>query len=66
MKLKCLHVNHIPEKIIVDAHHTSAKYPKNLSEFDQTKLKSEYKKILPPYVKGSPVQLDVNLLMNII
>ncbi len=31
-------INHIHEEIIEDAHHTSAKYPANISEFDKTDL----------------------------
>ena len=44
IETKVFTVNHISEKFIADAHHTSAKYPKNFSEFDQTKLEPEYKK----------------------
>ena len=36
-------INHIYEEIIEDAHHTSAKYPENISEFDITNLEAEYK-----------------------
>merc|ERR1712166_749016 len=31
-------INHIYEDIIDDAHHTSAKYPEEISEFDVTSL----------------------------
>lgn len=51
-------INHISQNQIEDAHHTSAKYPADISEFDQTKLKSQT--IEPweiPFVKGAPVQL---------
>ena len=51
-------INHIHYSQIEDAHHTSAKYQENTSEFDQTKLEEEYKiKIEVPFVKNSPVQL---------
>jgi len=51
-------VNHIVKKIINDAHHTSAKYEENISEFDMTMLEQEYKEgCIAPFVKGSPVQL---------
>ena len=51
-------INHIDEGIIVDAHHTSAKYDSNISEFDKTSLKSEYKNdFFPPFVKNAPIQL---------
>ena len=63
IETKVFTVNHIPEHYIAHAHHTSAKYPKNFSEFDQTNLKPEYKKkFYPPYVKGSPVQLGCKFI----
>ena len=36
-------INHIDASIINDAHHTSAKYDKDVSEFDITCLEEEYK-----------------------
>lgn len=51
-------VNHITENIISDAHHTSAGYNENISEFDKTNLKKEYKETIEiPFVKDSPIQL---------
>lgn len=51
-------LNHIHENIIEDAHHTSAKYEKIISEFDYTNLEPEYKDdYFPPFVKNTPVQL---------
>tara|TARA_R110002073_G_scaffold306012_5_gene475212 strand:+ start:56553 stop:57173 length:621 start_codon:yes stop_codon:yes gene_type:complete len=51
-------INHIYEDIIADAHHTSAKYPEEISEFDVTNLEPEYHNgCIAPFVKGSPVQL---------
>ena len=51
-------INHIRKDQIEDAHHTSAKYPENISEFDQTKLVEEYKQdFFAPFVKGAPVQI---------
>ena len=51
-------INHISKDQVEDAHHTSAKYPENISEFDQTKLVEEYKKdCFAPFVKGAPVQI---------
>jgi len=53
-------INHVFESIIDDAHHTSARYDENISEFDVTDLNTEYKKeITPPFVKGSPVQMQM-------
>ncbi len=51
-------INHIYEEICEDAHHTSAKYPKEFSEFNATSLIPHYiDGYKPPFVKGSPVQL---------
>lgn len=51
-------VNHITDKMIADAHHTSAAYPEEISEFNKTNLESEYiDSIDVPFVKGSPVRL---------
>jgi flavin reductase (DIM6/NTAB) family NADH-FMN oxidoreductase RutF len=59
-------INHIYEDIIEDAHHTSAKYPKNVSEFDVTSLEEEYKgNFKAPFVKGSPVQMSMKFVEEV-
>lgn len=51
-------INHIHEAIIEDAHHTSAKYKYNVSEFDVTNLQETYKNnFWAPFVNGSPIQM---------
>lgn len=51
-------VNHIHKDHIAAAHHTSAKYPKDISEFDKTSLDVEYKEgIEVPFVKEAPIQI---------
>ncbi|WP_395061466.1 flavin reductase family protein [Flavobacterium sp.] len=51
-------INHITENMIEDAHHTSANYDSDISEFDKTNLEEEYKTDIEiPFVKNSPVQL---------
>lgn len=51
-------INHIDASIIQDAHHTSAKYTKNISEFDTTALEEEYKNQWhAPFVKNAPIQM---------
>lgn len=56
-------INHIHENNIEDAHHTSAKYNRNISEFEATNLVSEYKNdCFAPYVKGAPVQLEMKFI----
>lgn len=53
-------INHIHETIIQDAHHTSAKYDSEISEFDTTQLKEDYKSgFYAPFVKHSPVQMSM-------
>ena len=56
-------INHIHQRITQDAHHTSAKYPKEISEFDQTDLETEYiGDFAAPYVKGCHVQIGMRYL----
>ncbi len=56
-------INHIYNEILEDAHHTSAKYDKHISEFDVTQLKSEYKNNhYAPYVVNSPLQLAMEFV----
>ncbi|WP_010135993.1 flavin reductase family protein [Ochrovirga pacifica] len=51
-------LNHIHQHNIADAHHTSAKYPFDVNEFEMTELEEEYKPgCAIPFVAGSPVQL---------
>ncbi|MGB0769517.1 MAG: flavin reductase family protein [Flavobacteriaceae bacterium] len=51
-------INHIDASIINDAHHTSAKYNKDVSEFDITGLEEEYKNGWhAPFVKNAPIQM---------
>lgn len=51
-------VNHITKNQIEAAHHSSAKYPEEISEFDQTELNPVYKNdFAAPFVEGAPVQI---------
>ena len=62
-KLKYFTVNHINADDIEDAHHTSAKYPKEISEFDQTNLEAEYlDDFIAPFVKSSKIKLACKYL----
>ena len=59
-------INHIWEDVIEDAHHTSAKYPEGISEFDVTNLESEFKgKFEAPFVKNAPVQMSMKFIEEI-
>jgi flavin reductase (DIM6/NTAB) family NADH-FMN oxidoreductase RutF len=56
-------INHIWEDVIEDAHHTSAKYPEGISEFNMTNLESEFKgKFEAPFVKNAPVQMSMKFI----
>ncbi len=56
-------INHIHEEIVHDAHHTSAKYDKSISEFDKTNLEEDYKNgFYAPFVKNVPVQMAMKYL----
>ena len=58
-------INPIHESILADAHHTSAKYSADISEFDQTDLCAEYKQNFhAPFVKNAPIQLAMEVFMN--
>jgi flavin reductase (DIM6/NTAB) family NADH-FMN oxidoreductase RutF len=59
-------INHIYEDIIEDAHHTSAKYPEKISEFNVTNLEEEYKgDFKAPFVKNAPVQMCMKFIEEI-
>lgn len=51
-------INHINETIYRKAHQTSARYPRNISEFEVVQLQSEFKnEFFAPFVKESVVQM---------
>ena len=53
-------LNHINEKIFNKAHQTSARYPKEESEFEAVGLTPEYKnECFAPFVKESNVQIEM-------
>ncbi|MET2984005.1 flavin reductase family protein [Aureibaculum conchae] len=56
-------INHIYDTILKDAHHTSAKYDKSISEFEKTNLKPEYLNNFPaPFVEGAPIKLGMKFV----
>jgi flavin reductase (DIM6/NTAB) family NADH-FMN oxidoreductase RutF len=56
-------INHINKEIYKQAHQTSARYDKNLSEFDQGSLTPEYTDTInAPYVKESKVKNGLKFL----
>jgi len=59
-------INHIWEDVIEDAHHTSAKYPDDISEFDMTVLEPEFKgDFKAPFVKNAPVQMAMKFVEEV-
>ncbi|WP_395043244.1 flavin reductase family protein [Flavobacterium sp.] len=53
-------INHINENTYKQAHQTSARYDKNISEFDATGLNTEYKNnFFAPFVAESNIQLGI-------
>ena len=56
-------INHVHEKIIKDAHHTSAKYESSISEFDVTNLETIYKNnFFAPFVQDCPIQIAMKFV----
>jgi flavin reductase (DIM6/NTAB) family NADH-FMN oxidoreductase RutF len=56
-------INHVHKNILKDAHHTSAKYKKTISEFDVTNLKTDYKDdFYAPFVKNCPIQIAMKYI----
>jgi flavin reductase (DIM6/NTAB) family NADH-FMN oxidoreductase RutF len=59
-------INHLNESIYKQAHQTSARYPKEVSEFDATKLTEEFKGgCKAPFVKESNIQLEIEFKQRI-
>ena len=51
-------INHINAQIYEQAHQTSARYPKSMSEFDVTRLTPQFKnEFVAPFVEESQIQL---------
>lgn len=59
-------INHLNASIYKQAHQTSARYPKEIAEFDATGLSTEYKaNCNAPFVKESNVQLELEFKQRI-
>ena len=56
-------INHINKKIFKQAHQTSARYEKDISEFDECGLTPEYsQKLKVPYVKESKIKIGLKFV----
>ena len=63
MDNKIFAVNHVNVNDIKDAHHTSARYPSIISEFDMTGLEKEFiDDFKAPYVKSSKIKLGCKFI----
>jgi flavin reductase (DIM6/NTAB) family NADH-FMN oxidoreductase RutF len=59
-------INHIQTSIVKQAHQTSAKYPKEVSEFEACGLEEEYKNdFFAPYLKGANIQIGLKFVEEI-
>lgn len=59
----CFTINSVHKDSLEDSHHTSAKYPDEISEFDKTSFEEEYKNdFLAPFVKKAPIQIGLKFL----
>lgn len=57
----CFTVNHINTSCYKQAHQTSARYPKHISEFEATGLTPEFGMVLPaPYVKECAIKYGLS------
>ncbi len=60
LQTNCFTINHINKTIYRKAHQTSARYPKEISEFDATGLTPEFSSLIKaPYVKESNIKYGV-------
>jgi flavin reductase (DIM6/NTAB) family NADH-FMN oxidoreductase RutF len=56
-------INHVTAPMVHQAHQTSARYPKEVSEFDAVGLTAEFKNnFVAPFVKESPLQIGLKLV----
>ncbi len=54
-------LNHVPIKLIKNAHYTSAKFPSEVSEFERCEIAKEYCfDFLAPFVKESPIKIGLS------
>jgi len=59
----CFTINHVCKSIFKQAHQTSARYPKDISEFDATGLTTEYiNDFKAPFVKESRIKYGLEFI----
>lgn len=66
METKCYTFNHVRESYYEAAHQTSARYPRDVSEFEACGLKEYFtSNIAAPYVRDSPIKIGLELAERI-
>lgn len=58
-------INHVGDDFFEDAHHTSARYPSGVSEFNKTSLSEHYTGLAAPYVTQSRIKMGVEFRQKI-
>lgn len=67
LQTRCFTINAVSTAFQQKAHQSSARYPRNISEFDALGLKSEYHEDFPaPFVGESPIQIACTLEDDIV
>jgi flavin reductase (DIM6/NTAB) family NADH-FMN oxidoreductase RutF len=63
VEMGCFTLNTVTKSLYKQAHQTSARYPRELSEFEAVGLTPEYSDVLSaPYVAQSPVKIGLSLV----
>lgn len=63
LETNCFTINHINKSIYKQAHQTSARYPKDISEFDATRLTPEFQNnFKAPFVKESHIKYGLEFI----
>ncbi len=59
-------INHVHQEILVEGHHTSARFPPEVSEFDACELDVEYRdQFLAPFIAKSRVKMAAQLVREV-
>ena len=58
-------INHVPSALFEDAHHTSARYAEEVSEFNHTRFTEQYTSLQAPYVAQSSIKLGIEFKQKI-
>lgn len=62
METGCYTINAVPQNKILNAHYTSSKYPKGVSEFEKCELTPVFKNgFVAPFVQECPIQIGMSL-----